>query len=144
MKIDEVTKKLEERFPLYIQEDYDNTGTQVVFPDEEVKNIIEGQYRRAVQILTEHRGKLDALAQKGARILVAHALQPVVHEGGRLRVVSRPVPDMRQKPELDQHQRDQHQQYKTPGPAPDRAQHAETRGRMESARICTFIQPSAA
>ncbi|MEN2433942.1 ATP-dependent zinc metalloprotease FtsH [Weeksellaceae bacterium A-14] len=39
----------------------EETATKI---DEEVKNIIEGQYRRAVQILTEHRGKLDALAQK--------------------------------------------------------------------------------
>lgn len=32
--------------------------------DEEISNIVETQYRRAVQILTEHRDKLDRLAGK--------------------------------------------------------------------------------
>jgi len=39
MKIHEITKKLEERFPSWIQEEYDNTGSQVLFPDEELNNI---------------------------------------------------------------------------------------------------------
>lgn len=39
MKVDEITKEIEQRFPVWIQEDYDNTGSQVVFPDEEAKGI---------------------------------------------------------------------------------------------------------
>lgn len=39
MKIHEITGKLEELFPSWIQEEYDNTGSQVIFPDEELKNI---------------------------------------------------------------------------------------------------------
>ena len=39
MKIKEILKKLEERFPSWLQEEYDNTGPQVIFHDEEVRNI---------------------------------------------------------------------------------------------------------
>jgi len=39
MKVDEITKKIEEQFPVWIQEEYDNTGSQILFPDEEVKGI---------------------------------------------------------------------------------------------------------
>ncbi|HOP28458.1 MAG TPA: Nif3-like dinuclear metal center hexameric protein [Spirochaetota bacterium] len=39
MEIKDILKNLEERFPSWIQEEYDNTGPQVIFHDEEVKNI---------------------------------------------------------------------------------------------------------
>lgn len=39
MKINELIKKIEERFPLFIQEEYDNTGSQIIFTDEEIKGI---------------------------------------------------------------------------------------------------------
>ena len=32
--------------------------------DEEISNIVETQYKRAIQILNDNRDKLDALAQK--------------------------------------------------------------------------------
>lgn len=39
MKVNEIVKRIEEKFPLQLQEDYDNTGSQVLFPDERVKGI---------------------------------------------------------------------------------------------------------
>ncbi len=39
MKVDFIAKQLEEKFPSYIQEEYDNTGQQILFPDEEIKGV---------------------------------------------------------------------------------------------------------
>ncbi len=39
MKIREIVSRIEEKFPSWIQEDYDNTGSQVLFPDEELRDI---------------------------------------------------------------------------------------------------------
>jgi dinuclear metal center YbgI/SA1388 family protein len=39
MKINEIIQKIEEKFPLWIQEEYDNTGSQIVFPDDSIKGI---------------------------------------------------------------------------------------------------------
>lgn len=39
MKVDFISKQLEEKFPSYIQEEYDNTGQQILFPDEEIKGV---------------------------------------------------------------------------------------------------------
>lgn len=39
MNVNEIIKKIEDKFPVWIQEDYDNTGSQVLFPDETLKGI---------------------------------------------------------------------------------------------------------
>lgn len=39
MKVDFLAKKLEERFPSCIQEEYDNTGQQILFPSEEIRGV---------------------------------------------------------------------------------------------------------
>ncbi len=39
MIVKDLVQKLEEKFPAWLQEEYDNTGTQVVFPDEKITGI---------------------------------------------------------------------------------------------------------
>jgi len=39
MNVHDLIYQLEAKFPLWIQEEYDNTGAQIIFPDEDVKGI---------------------------------------------------------------------------------------------------------
>jgi hypothetical protein len=40
MKVNEIIKRLKENFPEYIQESYDNTGSQILFNEDNIEKFI--------------------------------------------------------------------------------------------------------
>ncbi|HDP81202.1 MAG TPA: Nif3-like dinuclear metal center hexameric protein [Spirochaetes bacterium] len=64
MKVREIARFLDERFPLALQEKYDNAGGQVMFPDEEVRGVMVA--------LDCDRGVVEEAAEKSVNLIVTH------------------------------------------------------------------------
>lgn len=64
MKINELLKKLNYKFPDYIQESYDNTGAQVIFGEDPVKKIY-------ICLDADHLTVNDAF-EKGCNLIISH------------------------------------------------------------------------
>ena len=64
MNVNELIKRLNSNYPEYIQESYDNTGSQIVFPDDTVNKIyicLDADYKT-----------VDDAKEKGCNLIISH------------------------------------------------------------------------
>jgi dinuclear metal center YbgI/SA1388 family protein len=64
MKINEIIKRLNNKFPEYIQESYDNTGAQILFQDEDISRIYV--------CLDADINTVNDAVKKGCNLIISH------------------------------------------------------------------------